>query len=505
VSELKNEEIELREAVSSFTLDPEGFVYFAFPWGEGELAEQDGPDVWQKEQLQAIGNQLRAGVPGGVVIREAAASGHGIGKSALVSWLILWAMSTFEDTKGVVTANTQSQLRNKTWAELAKWYRLCVCRHWFELSATALVSRDPEHAETWKFNQETWSEKNTEAFAGLHNKGKRIVLVYDEASAIPKAIWEVSRGALTDSGTQIIWVAFGNPTRNTGEFKDCFTGLEAHRWNTRQIDSRTSSLTNKAEIEHWIEDYGIDSDFVKVRVRGMFPSMSVKQFISVKDADAAFGRHLRDEQYNFAPKILSVDPAWEGDDEMVIGLRQGLAFKILRVIPKNDNDIQVANIVANLEDSEHADAVFIDAGYGTGIVSAGRTLGRNWQLVWFAGVSSDPGCLNKRAEMWKLMRDWLKEGGAIPADAGLYADIIGPETVGRVDGKLQIEGKDTMKRRGLKSPNRADCLAISFAFPVSKKSWRSAKATILRTDYDIFDPPQPTGRVLQTDYNIFGG
>ena len=83
----------------------------------------------------------------------------------------------------------------------------------------------------------------------------------------------------------------------------------------------------------------------------MFPAMSARQFISVTDVDAAFGRHLRPEQYSFAPKILTCDPAWEGDDELVIGLRQGLAFKILRTIPKNDNDIQVANIVANLEET----------------------------------------------------------------------------------------------------------------------------------------------------------
>jgi hypothetical protein len=223
----------------------------------------------------------------------------------------------------------------------------------------------------------------------------------------------------------------------------------------------------------------------------------------VTDVDAAFGRHLRSEQYGFAPKVLSVDPAWEGDDELVIGLRQGLAFKILRVIAKNDNDIQVANIVANLEDSEHADAVFIDAGYGTGIVSAGRTLGRNWQLVWFSGDSSDPGCLNKRAEMWKLMRDWLKSGGAIPPDTELYNDLIGPETVGRADGKIQLEAKADMKKRGLKSPNRADCLAISFAYPVSAKS-RLHRPVFAATEYDPLVGAQAGARPqIRTDYDPF--
>jgi hypothetical protein len=168
-----------------------------------------------------------------------------------------------------------------------------------------------------------------------------------------------------------------------------------------QIDSRDVQITNKKMLQEWIDDYGIDSDFVKIRVRGMFPSMSAKQFISVKDVDAAIARHLRPEQYDFAPKILTLDNAWEGDDEGVIGLRQGLHYQTLRKFAKNDNDIEIANMLANLEDEHEADAVFIDAGYGTGVYSAGTTLGREWQLVWFSGESPDPGCLNLRAYMWK--------------------------------------------------------------------------------------------------------
>lgn len=469
---------------SPYIMDPFGWVLDAFPWGEGELVGFEGPDEWQREFLEGIGEQLRAGEDIGCVIREATASGHGIGKSALVSWLILWAIDTLEDTKGVVTANTESQLKTKTWSELSKWYRLLKTKGSFTLGATALYSNDAEHEKTWRIDQIPWSERNTEAFSGLHNKGRRVLLIFDEASAIPDIIWEVSEGALTDEGTQIIWCVFGNPTRNTGRFKDCFTGSVKHRWRTRQIDSRTCAMTNKTLLKQWVEDYGEDSDFVKIRVRGMFPSMSARQFISVADVDAAFGRQLRKEQYEFASKILTVDPAWEGDDELVIGMRQGLFFRILRTIPKNDNDIQVASIIASLEDSEGADAVFIDAGYGTGIVSAGRTFGRTWQLVWFAGESSNPGYLNKRAEMWGLMRDWLKLGGAIPQDSVLYNDLIGPETAGRADGKIQLESKSDMKKRGLRSPNRADSLALSFAFPVTKRTWRGPKQSFAITEYD---------------------
>ncbi len=468
-----------------FEKDPAGWVKYSFRWGEGELEGCEGPDVWQREVLEEIGEKLRAGGSAGAIVREATASGHGIGKSTLVAWLILWAVSTFPDTRGVVSANTDKQLTTKTWAELSVWYRRCwYARVLFVISTNALVSTQAGHDKSWRIDAVAWNLRNTEAFAGLHNKGRRILLLFDEASAIPDPIWEVARGALTDAGTQIVWGAFGNPTRNTGEFKNCFTGPEAPRWNSRQVDSRTSPLTNKEELAEWEKTYGVDSDFFKVRVRGMFPASSAKQFISATDVDAAFGKHLRIDQYDFAPKIISIDPAWEGDDELVIGLRQGLAFSILRVIAKNDNDIEIANIVAVLEDEHGADAVFVDAGYGTGIVSAGRTLGRSWQLVWFGSASSDPGCANKRAEMWKLMRDWIKSGGAIPKDSGLYNDLIGPETVATLDGKIQLEPKNAMKKRGLKSPNRADCLAISFAYPVAGRRARHARPAFAITEYD---------------------
>jgi len=209
----------------------------------------------------------------------------------------------------------------------------------------------------------------------------------------------------------------------------------------------------------------------------MFPNLSAKQYISESEVVGAYGKHLREEQYNFAPKIISCDPAWEGDDELVIALRQGLMFKVLRTLPKNDNDVWVANVIARLEDELQADAVFIDGGYGTGIVSAGRTLGRDWQLVWFGGASSDPGCVNKRAEMWKLTKKWLQEGGAIPPDPTLRDELQSPETHARMDGKLMIEAKADMKRRGLPSPNRADALCITFAYPVQVKP-RNADGTL---------------------------
>lgn len=464
-------EDQLAEDLAAYSLDPSGWTKYAYEWNVGELTGELGPRKWQSEVLGHIGERLQNPETRFQPIQVAVASGHGIGKSAFIGILVNWGLSTCEDCKIVYTANTETQLRTKTTPEIGKWTRLSITSHVFERTATAVYAKVPGHDKSWRADAVTWSENNTEAFAGLHNKRKRIIVVYDEASAIADKVWEVTEGALSDEDTEIIWVVFGNPTRNTGRFKECF-GKNKHRWQTWQIDSRTVEGTNKIQIQKWIDDHGVDSDFVKVRVRGMFPSASFKQFISLEDVDRAYGLELKPEQYNFAPKILTVDPAWEGDDEFVIGLRQGLKFEILKTIRKNDNDIQMANIIAGLEDEHDADLVVIDAGYGTGIVSAGKTLRRNWQLVWFSGAADDFGCLNKRAEMWKLARDWLKAGASIPKDPKLHDELIGPETVPRLDGKLQIESKKDMKSRGLDSPNRADALVLSFAFQVSSKKKR---------------------------------
>lgn len=446
--------------------DPLLFVQMGFPWGKGELEKYEGPDEWQKGILEDVRDGL---LTADQALRIAVASGHGIGKSALVAWLILWALSTMEDTKGVVTANTENQLKTKTWAELAKWHRLFLGAGMFQYTATAIFSTDDKHSKTWRIDMVPWSEKNTEAFAGLHNQGKRLLLVFDEASAIPDVIWEVSEGALTDTETEIMWFCFGNPTRNTGRFRECFRKYR-HRWKTQQIDSRTAKMTNKKQIQEWIDDYGEDSDFVKVRVRGLFPNASFKQFISSVDVDKGYGKTLRLEQYNFAPTVITVDPSWEGDDELVIAKRQGLWFTILKVIPKNDNDIAVAHLIAQYEDEYKADAVFIDGGFGTGIVSAGRTMRRNWTIVWFSAESPDAGCLNLRAHMWKQARDWFKAGGIIPEDPVLYEELTSIETVPRADMKIQLESKKEYKKRLGRSPNRADALVISFAYPVKRRN-----------------------------------
>lgn len=475
-------DLALAAEIGKYHDDALGYVIFAFPWDSNpalQLVELEepyksrfgcryGPDAWACEFLDSVSQQVKEHAFDGVnavdAIRESISSGHGIGKSAMTGWLVSWVMSTRPFAQGTVTANTGQQLETKTWAQIQKWVKLSITAHWFEINTTKLYHK--EAPESWFCSAQTCREENSESFAGQHAANSTSFYIFDEASAVPDIIWDVAEGGLTDG--EPMFFAFGNPTRNSGKFYECFNG-QRKRWNTRQIDSRTVKLTNKKLIAEWVEDYGENSDFVKVRVRGMFPSLSLKQFISTNDVDNGFNKHLRKDQYDFAPRIITCDPAWEGDDELVIAMRQGLKFEVLKVMPKNDNDIHVANILAGFEDEHQADAVFVDGGYGTGIISAGRTMGRDWQVVWFAGESGDPGCLNKRAEMWKKTRDWLKEGGTLPNDQQLYRELIGPETVPRLDGKIQIESKKDMKKRGLPSPNKADSLVLTFAMPVVKK------------------------------------
>ena len=481
----------LLELAALYQFDPAGWVEVAWDWGHGELKEINGPYLWQNETFNDIRDQLKNPATRYTPIQIAVASGHGIGKSAFMGMISNWAMSCFSDCKIVTTANTDNQLRTKTAPEIGKWFKSSITSHWFDVQTTSIKSRDTGRSDSWRQDFIPWSEHNTEAFAGLHNKGKIIILEFDEASKIADKVWEVAEGALTDENTIIIWLVFGNPTRNVGRFRECFRRYK-HRWITRSIDSRTVPGTNKDKLQQWQDDYGEDSDFFKVRVRGIFPTMAANQFISTEDVDAARGRHLRPESYNFAPKIIGVDPAWTGDDEFVIYFRQGLYSKRLEVLSRNDNDIAMAQKVLRYEQELGADAVFIDGGHGTGIYSAGQTWGRHWQLVWFAEKSSDAASLNKRMEMWKGMRDWLKQGGAIDSsDDVLYYDLIGPELVPRLDGKLQLESKEDMKARGIPSPNRADALALTFAHPVVSKLAQNAISAM------------PINHVSGADYNPY--
>jgi hypothetical protein len=479
---------------------PYEYTRLAYRWGEGDLKGSVGPREWQTDVLKTIGNHLQNPATRYQPLQIAIASGHDIGKSALISMIVQWAESTCADTKCVVTANTDTQLRTKTWPEITKWFRLAINAHWFKVTATAVTSAVPEHERTWRADAIPWSENNTEAFAGLHNKGRRIVLVFDEGSAIADKIFEVAEGALIDEETEIIWLVFGNPTRNTGRFRECFGKLK-HRWINKQIDSRTVEGTNKEQIQRLVEDYGEDSDFVRVRVKGEFPRAGSMQFIAGDIVDRA--RKVEATATLQDPLIMGVDVARFGDDQSVIVIRRG---RDARTIPwetfKGADTMQLAARIVELQGMYKCDAIFVDAGgVGGGVVDRLRQLRQPVIEVQFGG-SADRGRMtgegavlyaNKRAEIWGSMRDALKGGLAVPDRPDLGDELVGVE-YGYVlrDGKdaILLESKKDMKKRGLSSPDLADALAITYAYPVqpSDHSWQvsSGGKSTHQIEYDPF-------------------
>jgi hypothetical protein len=308
-----------------------------------------------------------------------------------------------------------------------------------------------------------------EAFQGLHNEGKRVVLVFDEASAIDDKIWEVAEGAFTDANTEKLWLAFGNPTRPKGRFFEAIQGKFKHRWHPIQLDSRTVEGINQEQIQNLVSDYGEDSDFVRVRVRGEFPRAGSNQFIA-SDVVAACRKH-RAESSSGLPRIMGVDVARFGDDQTVIFMRQGRKAECLAKYRGLDT-AQVTAQVINFIDQHKPDGVVVDSdGIGAPVFDQLKFRGYGKYLHEFHGgkpASDYKAYFNRRAEIWGLMRDWLNADAQIPDEPELEADLTGPLYGFSAQQQVQLEKKDDMKKRGLSSPDMGDALAMTFAVQMQK-------------------------------------
>lgn len=470
-------EDELIKQYGEFSADPLGFAYYNFPWGEGGLAAHTGPRKWQADILDEIGKHLRNPETRFMPLRISVASGHGIGKSSLVGMVVDWAMSTCAHTRIVVTANKEDQLRTKTWPEIAKWVRLGLNAEWWAVPAMSMYEKKNE--KSWRADAISWSVNNTEGFAGLHNEGRRIILIYDEASGIDDKLWEVSEGALTDENTEIIWLAFGNPTQNTGRFRECF-GRYRHLWKTRQIDSRTVEGTNKAFLQQMVDAEGEDSDYVKVRVRGIFPDASSLQFIARSVVDAAIKREPATTQWAGRVACVGVDVARFGDDLSAIVTRVGR--DAVSIPPKKFRGMSTTALASKV--AEHTRELtmlglrfllFVDGGgVGGGVVDRLRQLDFDVIEVQFGEKADDPKkYANKRAEIWGKMRDWLPIG-CLPDDQDYAAELASPLYSFTPADQILLESKKQMKLRGLASPDVADALAVTFAQDVAE--WDDTKA-----------------------------
>lgn len=499
---LSEAQVELLIAeLAGFTHDPYGFVFWAFPWGEAEsvLEEISGPSPWQEEILRDLGASL---ISIDQAILRAVAGGKGGGKSALLAWIILWAFSTFPETRGRVTANTRTQLETVTWAEVNKWFNLFIARELFEFTATALHSREKRYEKTWRIDAMPWSKENPDAFRGLHNYGKRIIIVTDEASGIDDVIWSALDGTLTDTDTEIIWVAASNPSRNYGRFRECFPGgKHSAAWKTYRVDTRTIPFTNKKQIGDWAKAWGEDSDYFKVNVLGEFPSVSSLQLIPTDVILEAQARTPSSQPYE--PLIFALDVARFGDNKSVLARRRGNDMKTMpRISWRGLSLVDLAARVSVLIATDQPDAVFIDeGGIGGGVVDILRSLGHSVIGVNFgskpSGRPSGTLVANKRAEMYVSLRDWLGRQGAIELDDDIFDQLVALEFGFDRNDAILLESKEDMRKRGVPSPDDGDAYALTFAYPVAKKLGFAHASNQCQMDYDQGDSEKAPPRITR--------
>ena len=399
-----------------------------------------------------------------------ATSGHGTGKSVLGAWIANWLLSTRPDSIGTVTAGTWPQLNQRTLAMLRHWTKLCITGHWFMIHARSILHK--ARPDTWKIVAQTSKEQNAQSFAGQHAAASTSWYMFDEASLVPDGVWDVASGGLSDG--EPMWFAWGQPERNTGRFYEVNFGNQAHRWDHRRIDSRTSRFANKELLEQWRTDFGEDGDYFRVRVLGLPPMADELQFIDLTRIRAAQQREAQSLADD--PLIVGVDVSGGGSAYNVIAFRRG---NDARSIPRiriageltRDRSVLVGKLAEILKDNRPAQkvaAMFIDMAFGSPIFERLRALGyRNVYETNF-GLTHTPErrMANMRAYMWDRMKDWLLHG-AIETDEKMALDLAGPGYGISRSNQLVLESKRDMQKRGLASPDDGDALALTFAQPVA--------------------------------------
>lgn len=434
--------------------------------------------MWQERFLIGIGEEVKRnmakGSPPYMPIRRTVSSGHGIGKSTMAAWLVDWVMVTRPRTHGTVTANSFPQLSTKTWAAIQKWTSLCIFGHWFTCGAKLMYHNG--YRADWQMAPQSSEAENSEAFAGQHSKGGSSFYLFDEASAIPDIIFTVAEGGLTD-GEPMIFL-FGNATRNSGWFYDATFGKMRSKWNPTLVDSRESKFTNKEQIAEWLADYGEDSDFFKVRVRGLAPNASDAQFIDqgrVLEAQKRRIGLIPDDE----PLLAGVDFAWGGSDDNVIRFRRGIDARSIPSIRIKGEFTRDSGVMTNrLADVLTADygggrrvhTMFVDSsGIAGRVVQNLRDMGhRNVIEVNFGAFSPNPKRRFMRDHIWAEMKDWLATG-CIDKHPELETDLTAPGLKPDNQQRIWLEDKETMKKRGVDSPDDGDALALTFAAPVKIK------------------------------------
>jgi phage terminase large subunit len=414
------------------------------------------PDDWQKEFLTAIAQGKRQ-----ISVR----SGHGVGKSTAASWAMLWYFMTRYPVKVVVTAPTAAQLFDALFAELKSWaLRLQpALRELIEVKQERIELRaDPTGAF---ISARTARAESPEALQGIHSDN--VMLVADEASGVPEAVFEAAIGSM--SGESAVTLMLGNPTRTSGFFYDSHN-KNRDKWHAMRVSCLDSKRVSPAFVEQVRDAYGEDSNAFRVRVLGEFPKAdddTVIPLVLVEDAmrrDIAVGPNV--------PEIWGLDVARFGDDATTLAKRKGGVLKEpIRKWRKLDL-MQTAGVVKAewdaLDPKERPQEILVDSiGLGAGVVDRLRELGLPVRGV---NVSESPALKgsyrNLRTELWFKAKEWFEQRScALPAGSeGLCADLVSVKYLAPdSSGRLMIESKEQTKKRLRRSPDEADAFVLTFA------------------------------------------
>lgn len=449
VEVVSNDTIQLANSLADYHGDPRSFVREVF---------RATPTHQQDEFLEATSH------PGAHVTVRA---GHGTGKSSTLAWLSWHHVWTNLDALVPCTAPSAHQLEDVLWGELSRW-RMKMPP---EMQACSIVNSKSFHIlglEKVNFGvARTARKENSDALQGFHSKN--LLFLIDEASGVHDKIYEVASGALSTEGAKVVLT--GNPTRIDGYFHGTHMGPERDLWTRLHFSCVNSPLASKKYIEDMRIKYGEDSDVFLVRVLGDFPRHSILQLIGPEIVDLGWGKHLREDVYANAPRIIGVDVSYFGDDRSTVWYRQGLMCKLLWR-GRNVDTVKLAGIAGRFATEMDVDAINVDVtGWGAGVVDNLKQMGFKAVFPIYAGGSADDPLrfVNKRAEFWWLMREWLEAGGAIPEDQELRDDLQAPEYWYTPAGKVQLESKDDLKARGLSSPDNAEGLGLTFAVPTIQR------------------------------------
>lgn len=473
------------------------------PWmpGSPRLSKVVGPEHWQGEFLRDVALARVEGKR-----RFSVRAGHGVGKSTIEAWLILWFVLFHRNLKVPVTANSQDQLRDVVWAELARWHRELppFLKDMIDITAERVVIKaDPEAAFAVA---RTARPERPEALQGFH--AETLAFFIEEASGIEDIIFETAGGALSSSDS---WVfMFGNPTRTSGYFYRSHHGAR-DSWRTYHVPCQASSRVDPSYATQIAREYGETSNVYRVRVLGEFPLEEDDSVISLGIVQAAVDRPV---QPTNSAIVWGLDVARFGDDATSLCKRQGNAIlEPTREWRKLDL-MQVCGIISKEyreTPPEYAPvSINIDViGLGAGVVDRLRELGlpARGVNVGESPASDDGRYMRLRDELWFKARDWFHTRSVrMPRDDALIGELVVPKYKIESSGKIKVESKDEMKKRGEKSPNRADALCLTFA---SSDIRMDRRMPVARVDYDPFsvgrEDYERTIRQLQsgTDYAPF--